>query len=286
MKLDIQNKLGRILAAILLAAAVIGMGAANVSAETIYASTVNNRLLSFDSASPCTTPPPVRVTGMQEGEKLLGIDFRPATGELYGLGSSSRLYVIDTITGVATAIGSAPFTPALDGDSFGFDFNPTVDRVRVVSNTGQNLRLHPVTGVVAFTDMMLSYATGDPNFGILPSVSGAAYTNPDRDPATGTTLFDLDIALNTLTTQLPPNDGRLNTIGTFGLKANDVAGFDISTSNTAYAAVIESGLTRPGGRRCGTSTLVTINLTTGAATSLGTIGSKPPVRGLAAYIAP
>ena len=80
------------------------------------------------------------VTGLQSNETLLGIDFRPATGELYGLGSTSRLYKVDPTTAVATAVGGQ-FSRCLSGFSFGFDFNPVIDRIRVVSETNQNLVL-------------------------------------------------------------------------------------------------------------------------------------------------
>ena len=96
------------------------------------------------------------------------------------------------MTGAATALGTAPFSPALSGSAFGFDFNPTVDRIRIVSDTGQNLRAHPDTGAVVAVDGSLRYAITDVAAGHDPDVVGAAYTNPDIDPATGTTLFDLD----------------------------------------------------------------------------------------------
>ncbi len=35
----------------------------------------------------------------------------------------------------------------------------------------------------------------------------AAYTDPDNDPATGTTLYVIDADLNALTIQAPPNNG-------------------------------------------------------------------------------
>jgi hypothetical protein len=253
--------------------------------ETIYATTVNNDLVSFSSDAPCTILSRVRISGLGDDEQILGIDFRPLTGELYGLGSSSRLYVIDPATGVATAVGSGPFTPALSGAHFGFDFNPTVDRIRVVSDTGQNLRLNPITGATAATDVSLAFATGDINFGVAPHVVGAAYTNPDRDPATGTTLYDIDSALDIVATQNPPNNGTLNTQGQFGVSSNELAGFDISTSNTAYAALKESGKTRPGGRQCGNSSFVTVNLMSGVVSRVGFIGTNQPILGLAAFIA-
>src|SRR4030095_15839230 len=103
----------------------------------------------------------------QGGENVLGIDFRPATGELYGLGSTSRLYRIDIANGAAVQVGAGPFSPLLSGTDFGFDFNPQSDRIRVVSDAEQNLRLNPDT-LATFVDAALNPAG---------NVVAAAYTN-------------------------------------------------------------------------------------------------------------
>src|SRR5205085_3110113 len=157
-------------------------------------------------------------------------------GQLYGVGSTSRLYTINPQPGAATQVGSAPFTPALSGAEFGIDFNPTVDRIRLVSDTGQNLRLNPDTGAVVGTDSALSFATGDPNEGQTPHVSGAAYTN-NFGGATTTTLYDIDYGLDRLVTQNPPNNGTLNTVGALGVDTGKLVGFDIAGNSTAFAAL-------------------------------------------------
>ena len=182
----------------------------------------------------------VPISNLAAGERIVGIDFRPANNRLYGLGSTGQLYLINEITGAGIRIGT-PITPALTGTEFGFDFNPTVDRIRVVSDTGQNLRLHPDTGAVVSVDGSLAYAAGDANAGRTPGVSGAAYTNPDNDPATGTTLFDIDTALDVVAVQNPPNDGTLNTLVPLGLDAASV-GFDIGFSGF-YASIQAAGAT-------------------------------------------
>src|SRR5690606_26506795 len=108
-------------------------------------------------------------------------DMRPATSQMYALGSSNRIYAVNLSNGAFTAVGG-PFTPALDGDFFGFDFNPTVDRIRVVSDKGQNLRLNPNDGMVAAVDGMLTPAS-------VAAVS-SAYTN-NFAGATTTALYNL-----------------------------------------------------------------------------------------------
>jgi hypothetical protein len=239
-----------------------------------------DRLLPFDAASPWLAGVPLAVTGLQPGESLLGIDFRPATGELYGLGSTSRLYRIDAANGAAVAVGGGAFTPALAGTAFGFDFNPTVDRIRVVSDLDQNLRLHPDTGVVVATDGSLAFAPTDPNAGQDPVAVASAYTNTLPGAST-TLLYDLDVERDVLVTQVPPNSGVLNTVGGLGVDATAVAGFDIAPGSGFAWAVLETG---------NGSALYAIDLASGAATHAGVIGATQAlgvrVRGLAARTVP
>ena len=250
-------------------------------AELLTGLTTTGVLETFDSAAPGTVLTGVAVTGLQAGETLLGIDRRPATGVLYGLGSTSRLYVINSATGAATQVGSAgAFT--LTGTAFGFDFNPTVDRIRVTSNTGQNLRLNPNDGTLTATDTGLAYAAVDPNAGATPRIVGSAYTN-NFSGAVTTTLFAIDSNLDILATQggpgVSPNTGQLFTVGALGFDTSDLVGFDISgASGIAFAS-----LTAAGGNG---SQLFTIDLNTGAATLVGTIGGGVPLTGLASAAVP
>jgi hypothetical protein len=253
----------------------------------LYAIASKNRLIQFDSNDPDDIISKRRVTGLQRNERLLGVDFRPANGKLYGFGSSSRLYVIDLQSGAATPVGSGPFSPGLQGKAFGFDFNPTVDRIRVVSDAGQNLRLHPDLGTVVDFDPntagiqpdgQLAYASGDANFGRQARVAGAAYTNPDNDPATGTALYDIDTRRDVLVIQNPPNNGVLNTVGSLRRNAERLLGFDIAASGVAYAAWAEDDDDDD-------NRLVTIDLATGRATKLGEIDTDGgSITGLAAPI--
>jgi len=284
-------------------AALVGLSlsaapaSAQMSSQTIYVITSANRLASFSTIDICKLLSDRPVKGLQAGEQILGIDFRPANGMLYALGSSSRLYTLDVKSGQATAIGTRPFSVTLSGSAFGFDFNPAVDRIRITSNSGQNLRAHPDTGAIAAVDGNEVYAGDAP---VKPQAVGAAYTNPDTDPATPIALYIVDSVLDMTALQNPPNDGVLNIVGVMNLNATNLTGFDIAKSGTAYAAVLRgdigtdtdldldaqaAGSTESGfGRACGTSRLVTVNLSSGVATEVGTIGTRSPVRGLAVPI--
>jgi hypothetical protein len=112
----------------------------------------------------------------------------------------------------------------------------------------------------------------------MPRLVGAAYTNSVAG-ATTTTNYAIDAGLDVLVTQgsvggtpVSPNTGRLFTVGRLGVDASDVVGFDITPAGRAFAA-----LTRPGES---TSALYSIDLTTGAARSLGTLGGGQSIRGL------
>lgn len=200
------------------------IGLAIPTNKVAYAVDPDNQLLIFNPDR-LNTMIKKAITGLQTGEKILGIDIRPATGQLYALGSSNRLYTINMASGAAAAVGLTPFSQALNGSFFGFDFNPTVDRIRIVSNKGQNLRVHPVTGAVAFVD-------GGLNPGV-PEVDAAAYTN-NFAGATTTTLFVMDYNTDKLYTQAPPNDGKLNLVGSLGMDVYKANGFDIGgTSGNA-----------------------------------------------------
>src|SRR5688572_1557594 len=148
----------------------------SLHAQTAYSVTSAGQLVRFDVTTLATINSSTAITGLAVGETIVGIDFRPATGELFGLSSQSRLYVINALTGAATQVGAdGAFT--LNGTAFGFDFNPTVDRIRVVSDTDQNLRLNPTNGTLAATDTPLAYAPGDSGQSLNPRVVGSAYTS-------------------------------------------------------------------------------------------------------------
>jgi hypothetical protein len=210
---------------------VFWMGPVAAEAVTIYGVTTTNNLLTFDSATPGTASS-VAITGLQAGESVLAIDLRPANGQLYALGSTSRLYTINPATGAATQVGSGPFSPALVGTSFGFDFNPVVDRIRVVSDADQNFRLNPDTGTVVATDTNLAFATGDLNQGVNPNVVAVAYTN-NFAGSTVTTLFGIDSNLDIAVIQgspdgtpVSPNTGQLFSALPLGVNTGDAVGFD------------------------------------------------------------
>ncbi len=254
-------------------------GLMNVNAQqsntTIFGVTTANQLVRFNATTPGMVTTVGAITGLQNGENILGIDFRPATGQLYALGSTSRLYTINLTNGAATL--ASTLSVVLNGTSFGVDFNPTVDRLRITSDAKQNLRVNVDTGAVT-VDGLLNAPTGSaPD----PTIGASAYTN-SFSGATTTTLYNIDFFRDRLTIQTPPNDGTQVRVGELSPTAappvgNDITGplvgFDIgSIDGTAYASLTPTAGT--------TSSLYRINLQTGLATLVGAIGGVT-LRGIA-----
>jgi hypothetical protein len=226
------------------------------AADSALLAVVNGTTLaSFARNAPGTTLASVAVSGLQGGETLVGIDYRPANGTLYGLGSTGRLYTIDAATGAATQVGAAF---ALSGTNFGVDVNPVADRLRIVSDSGANLRVNMDTGAVVAVDTDLNLPA--------PDAFAAAYARNVAGTTT-TTLYVLDLASNTLQIQSPPNNGTLVTVGRLDPTATFIAGtFDIASADDGFAL---AALTPTGAAQ---STLYRVNLRTGALTAIGTIG--------------
>ncbi len=221
----------------------------------------------FDSTTPGALNA-VPVTGLGIGESLLGIDFRPLNGQLYGLGSASNLYTLDTVTGLATIVGSGLSSGIITSTSYGFDFNPSIDRIRIVSTDDSNSVANPITGGTQLVATPVFFTTGDPNEGQNPNLVHHAYTN-NFAGATTTQLYALDSTLNLLATQAN-NAGTLATVGFLGVDITEAGGFDIDGADgTAYAALSVGG----------TSGLYTLNLATGQSTLLGALSGN--VTGLA-----
>ena len=204
-----------------------------IAPATVFAVTTSNQLVSFDAYVPETFLTTSPISGLQNDETIEGIDFRPADGGLFALGSSSRLYTLNLTTGAATQVGNGTFVIPLNGTHFGFDFNPTNDRIRVLSDTNQNFRLNPVNGNVVDGDLDTAGIQPDGTPGGVLDASGAAYTN-NFAGATTTTLFIIDTAsdelkiLGGLNGMPPPTSGTVTSFGAkLGVSAAGSVVFDI-----------------------------------------------------------
>ena len=198
-------------------------------------------LVSFNRAMPATIATSMAITGLPAGEKLVGFDYRPSNGWLYALSQTGTLYTIDTATGAAKAGAKLMAAPdqkrpytALMGSRFTVDFNPVADRLRVISDRGQSLRINVDTGAT-ITD-------GDINGGAATTrITDGAYTNSMMG-ATATQLWVIDGANSMIYLQNPPNDGVLSMGKPLGVTVGSTHGFNIdAATGIGYAAFAVNG---------------------------------------------
>lgn len=243
---------------------------------TVVGLTDDQRLVTFSDDDPSRVRTLGAIRGLTTDAKIVGIDYRPASGndgdsgDLYGLGDRGGVYTIDE---GADATLRSRLDVALVGTRFGVDFNPVVDRMRIISDTGQNLRHNVDVNGGTLSDGTLTYP-GPPS-ATATGVSGAAYTNNDRDPGTATTLYDIDSTMNQTVIQSPANAGLLAATGKLGVDAGPEVGFDIySTVRSGSTVDVKARASLTVGGR---ASLYSIALFNGRARSLGTIGTSSPV---------
>ncbi|MFF8036311.1 DUF4394 domain-containing protein [Streptomyces sp. NPDC016626] len=229
--------------------------------------TLDQQLVSFSEKAPSSPRSLGQIRGLEKDSKLVGIDYRVQNGKLYGVGDRGGIY---TISRSAKATKVSQLTVALEGKYFGVDFNPAANRLRVISDTGQNLRHNiddPAAPRVTTVDGRLTNPAIPPATTPTPAlgVTGAAYTNNDLNPATATTLFDIDTVNDRVSLQSPANAGTLAPTGSLGVNAGPNAGFDIyytpkTGTNQGFAALKVSGTYR----------FYRINILNGTASPVGT----------------
>jgi hypothetical protein len=284
---------------------VVGIALQQPAAIPIVTLSADGTQLSrFLSTTPGTAAT-VTIAGVTAGETLVGIDYRPQTGQLYSIGinpstDTGTVYILDPQTGAATVVGAttglvkfvdangAPVDFPSIATGYGFDFNPTVDRIRLVSGNGLNSRVNPNDGTPVDgnlgntatppagvnTDAPIN---GGPN-GTM-GVTAAAYTNSFGQSLTGgvTTQYVIDAASNMLFIQNPPNAGTLTagqaiTVSGNTLDFTEASGFDIpSNVRVATSAQPATGLAYAALTVGSTTRLYSIELSTGRAISLGTL---------------
>lgn len=254
------------------------MAGSAASAEVVYGVTDTQTLVSFNSGNPMNILSGVALSGLQQNEIVRGIDFRPATGELFALGSMNNLYTVNISTGAATVVGAGNFSPGLNGSSFGFDFNPVIDRIRIVSDANQNMVGNPTTGTTTTTGVIpVFYAAGDANEGVDPNIVGSAYTNSFMGALT-TQLYSIDTGLDVLVTQAN-SAGTLVTVGSLGTDLGDTLSFDISgVTGVGYLSVMDAANS--------ISTFWTIDLSSGSVSMIGEIGGGAVVTAISVIPAP
>ena len=250
-----------------------GAAASDDALQVVGLAGAGSRLVSFSTDTPGSFKGMGKIKGLTDGDtKLVGIDYRVQDGALYGVGNAGGVYRVDERTATVTRL-SNPALPLDGSPRYGVDFNPAANALRVISEQGQNLRLPFATeGAAAITDTPLTRpvvpatnpATSEPALGL----TGAAYTNNDLDLTTATTLFDIDTVRNQVTLQSPANSGLTAATGDLGVDAAPGTGFDIYSRLAGGKTVELLPYAVSGG------VLYDVDLLTGAASAVGTLGDK------------
>lgn len=241
----------------LAAAAALALQVSSAHAETIVALIGNDVLATIDTRLGKTTS----WTKIEGIGPVVGIDIRPADGQLYALTSDGIIATVDPASGQATPKSTLEGTLP-EGVKLTVDFNPVADKMRVIGSDGTNLRVNVNDGAVT-VDKTLTFVDPASANGAAPMIVAGAYTNSVKGTKE-TTLYDIDGTVGGLFRQAPPNDGILNTVGFLGLDAENVA-FDISTdaAGTNSAMLLAKG------------NLYTVDLTSGKATGGKAIAKLP-----------
>lgn len=279
-----KSTLRRTGAAITVAVGLAASGPAAAQAATAFAVLPGNAFVTFDTGAPAAPINSGTITGIGANEVVRSVEFRPADGRLYAtavatasaINSLVTTYTVNPTTGAATLVGQTAAAVPLAGDvASGADFNPVVDRLRVVNTNDENFRLNPNNGALSGDDVNI-------NPPLTSDLVGLAY---DRNVvgATATTAYAINRATSALSTLGGidglafggPNGGTVADIGPLGVTMSPIAdaGFDIAANGVAYAALTNAG--------DNSTRLYTINLATGAATTVGpVIGGGAPVDSL------
>ncbi|WP_139977906.1 DUF4394 domain-containing protein [Nocardioides litoris] len=215
-------------------AIALAPGAEAANPKAAFGLTAAGKLVYFNTDRPGQVRQIGAVTGLG-GQRIIGMDIRPSDGKLYAVGSGGGLFVILKKTARATQVGS--LTVGLEGTSFGVDVNPAADALRIVSDTGQNLR-HSFAAGTTTEDGDLNVPDTTPQ---VQGIVGAAYTNNDNAETTGTALYDLNAATDTIALQVPANAGTITNQGPLGIDATAKAGFDIRSTKVDGVTVANTG---------------------------------------------
>jgi hypothetical protein len=256
----------------------------------VYAVDLDNRLLLFGTESPGTINRLMPITGLPALHRIVGIDFRRSTGQLFGIGNDSRVYVLDTLTGAATPVGSAPFEPAIDFFEvhFGVGFDPA-ERLRlIVAESAANYSISADDGT-AVLESSVSFRAGDPNEGQTPRIAGLGYVPPapaaslgsaiqrlqGPDPLEGV-LLALDADLGVLVESIDPKTGEFDTIGPLQMVFERCAELKVGRNADGTVNIFAVVLTEAG------NLAIKLDLATGKATVLGVVADDDsPIQGIA-----
>jgi Domain of unknown function (DUF4394) len=239
-------------------------------AALLFGVTTDNQLVSFDTSNPSDFQSAHSISGLFDSDgttpnptgSILNLTSSPGptsgSFQLWGLDNHANMYRI-SLSGAATLVSSG-FSPT--GFSAGFSFDPFNNNFVYAGDNAENFSLD-MNGV-ASTNLALTYAGGG-----APSIFGLGI-----DQAFGT-VFALDATNNSLSTSFQPNfptNSELTVVGGLGVNVTAFGGLVVDADGNLYASLSTDG---------NTSSLYSVNSTTGAATSVGGFGAGVGITTLA-----
>lgn len=241
------------------ALATLLMSAMTAQAVTLVGLTSSNEIARLDTAD-IGAATRTAITGLDAGDRFVGIDLRPSNNLIYGITLNNRLYTVDEFSGAATFVAALSM-PVVDGAlGYGIDFNPVADyagaaSLRFVSSAGANLAINASTGTV-----------GNSAGTLAAGYTAVAYTNsnPLSAAPASTALYYIDSNSDTLA--MAPgafNAPTIATVGPLGIDVLQANGFEVLGNGMGFAALnVDAGTSL-------TTGIYGIDLATGAANPLG-----------------
>jgi len=242
--------------------------------DLVYGIDSFGQLVSFRSGAPENLFQQTAILGMESGETIQSLDFRPETSQLLGLSNANSLYAIDAATGVAELVRT-PVVPVAENVFAAIECDPATDTVRLITSAGANYRIDPDTGSIIGREDDLTLA-GDAQ--AKPLLADLAYLGLAGIP--GPTLLGVDrtgrrlVLVGGENGNPSPDGGVVTNIQTANALPAVADGgrhlFDVEPSGgTAYLIAGTSG-----------RDVYQVNLVNGALTPLGTVAGQGTLRAM------
>jgi Domain of unknown function (DUF4394)/PEP-CTERM motif len=240
--------------------AVLALAGTGAQAANLVGLTSSNELARIDTSN-IAAATRVAITGLNAGDRFVGIDLRPGDNKIYGITLSNNIYTVNELTGAVSFV-AALSTPIVNASlGYGIDFNPVADfsgatSLRFVSSAGNNYAINANTGVV-----------GNLTGTIAAGFSAVSYSNSNPLPSVAppsTSLYYIDSSNDTLSVASSAfNTPTITPVGALGIDVLRANGFEILGNGQAFAALnLDAGTSL-------TTGIYGINLGTGAASLLG-----------------
>ena len=242
-------------------------------AAILVATNTTNQISTFDSAN-VESAVFKSITGLASGESLIGIDLRPSTNTIYGIGTNNNIYTVDANSGAAKFVTALNMSVINSSLSYGFDFNPAADfagatSLRLVSSAGNNYAVNVNTGAVGNTASMIG-----------AGFSAVAYTlsTPAGAPTDTPVLYYVNATNDTMFENVKGvgfNAPNIVEVGKLGANIGSISGFEIFADGSAFlAATLGNGNSNSG------AFLFDADIETGKIKQIGKFNSD--IRGLTA----